>query len=81
MATGSIGRSQHWQSAETGSFGKLGVACDDRAAPQPQLVDGMLYTDASGLNYVHDGDANISGDLVNIALSARAIRRRSAARS
>ena len=65
MATGSIGR--HNESfAETGSFGKLGVAAMIVQRLNPSWLDGMLYTDASGLNYVHDGDANISGELVKL---------------
>ncbi len=65
MSTGSIGR--HNESlAETGSFGKLGVAAMVVQRLNPSWLDGLLYTDASGLNYVHDGDADISGEFVKL---------------
>ena len=47
--------------AETGSFGKLGVALDLCGGLATSWLDGLRYTDASGLNYVHDGDANSFG--------------------
>lgn len=65
MATGSIGR--HNESfAETGSSGKLGLAAIIVQRLNPSWLDGMLYTDASGLNYVHEGDADISGEFVKV---------------
>jgi len=65
MATGSNGR-YNWGLAETGSEGKLGVAIDAVDRLNTSWLDGMLYTDASGLDYVHDGDSAASGELVKL---------------
>ncbi|HUN29165.1 MAG TPA: TonB-dependent receptor, partial [Alphaproteobacteria bacterium] len=65
MATGSNGR-YNYSLAETGSDGKLGVALETVDRVNTSWLDGMLYTDASGLDYVHDGDSNISGDFVKL---------------
>jgi hypothetical protein len=50
-----------WQTAETGSFGKVGIAVNLCGGLATSWLDGMLYTDASGLDYVHNGDANTFG--------------------
>jgi hypothetical protein len=50
-----------WQTAETGSFGKFGVALNLCGGLTTSWLDGMYYTDASGLAYVHDGDADSFG--------------------
>jgi hypothetical protein len=50
-----------WQTAETGSFGKVGLAVNLCGGLATSWLDGMLYTDASGLDYVHNGDANTFG--------------------
>ena len=63
MATGSNGR-YNWGFAETGSHGKLGIAADVVQRLNTSWLDGLLYTDASGLNYVHNGDSDISGEFV-----------------
>ncbi len=63
LSTGSTGR-YNYSVAETGSDGKLGVAVQSVARLYPSLVDGDLYEDASGLNYVHDGDSTISGNII-----------------
>jgi hypothetical protein len=64
LSTGSNGR-YNYSVAETGSDGKLGLAVQTVNRLYPSLVDGDLYTDASGLDYVHDGDSTISGNLFN----------------
>jgi hypothetical protein len=65
LSTGSNGR-YNYSLAETGSLGKLGLAVQTVDRLNPSLVDGWLYQDASGLDYVHDGDSNVSGDVVNL---------------
>ena len=50
-----------WQAAETGSDGKLGLAVNTCGGDKTSWLDGLLYTDASGLDYVHNGDANSFG--------------------
>ncbi len=50
-----------WQAAETGSDGKLSTALNLCGGDKTSWLDGMLYTDASGLDYVHNGDANSFG--------------------
>ncbi|MGA8533198.1 MAG: TonB-dependent receptor [Candidatus Tumulicola sp.] len=52
--------------AETGSFGKLGIAAQTVSRTVPSLVDGEYYLDASGLAYDHDGDSDYSGNLVKL---------------
>src|SRR3984957_15540920 len=63
LSTGTYGR-YNYSVGETGSFGKLGVAVQTVSRLNPSLVDGDLYLDASGLDYVHDGDSTISGNLI-----------------
>ncbi len=62
MSTGSYGR-YNYSIAETGSVGKLGLAVQTVDRLYPSLVDGDLFQDASGLDYVHDGDSTISGNV------------------
>ncbi len=62
MSTGSNGRC-NYSVAETGSAGKLGLAVQTVDRLYPSLIDGDLYEDASGLDYVHDGDSTISGNV------------------
>ena len=62
LSTGTNGR-YNYSVAETGSVGKLGLAIQTVYRLYPSWVDGDLYTDASGLDYVHDGDSNISGNV------------------
>ncbi|HEY2474141.1 MAG TPA: TonB-dependent receptor, partial [Candidatus Cybelea sp.] len=64
LSTGSYGR-YNWSVGETGSLGKLGIAVQSVNRLNPSLVDGDLYLDASGLDYVHDGDSTISGNVIN----------------
>jgi hypothetical protein len=64
ISTGSYGR-YNYSLAETGSIGKLGVAVQTVDRLYPSLVDGDLYEDASGLDYVHDGDSTISGNVLS----------------
>jgi TonB-dependent Receptor Plug Domain len=64
ISTGSYGR-YNYSIAETGSAGKLGLAVQTVNRLYPSLVDGDLYTDASGLDYVHDGDSTISGNILS----------------
>jgi hypothetical protein len=63
LSTGTYGR-YNYSVGETGSLGKLGIAVQSVSRLNASLVDGDLYTDASGLNYVHDGDSTISGNLI-----------------
>jgi TonB-dependent Receptor Plug Domain/Carboxypeptidase regulatory-like domain len=63
-SVGSHGR-YNYSVAETGSVGKLGIAVQTVNRLYPSLVDGDLYKDASGLDYVHDGDSSISGNLLS----------------
>jgi hypothetical protein len=64
LSTGSNGR-YNYSIAETGSVGKLGVAVQTVNRLYPSLADGDLYLDASGLDYVHDGDSTISGNVLS----------------
>jgi hypothetical protein len=52
--------------AESGSFGKLGVAVQTVYRAVPSLIDGDYYLDASGLAYSHDGDGTYSGNLLKL---------------
>jgi hypothetical protein len=52
--------------AETGSFGKLGMAVQTVYREVPSLIDGMYFEDASGVAYNHDGDSETSGNLVKL---------------
>ncbi len=63
LSVGSNGR-YNYSVAETGSVGKLGIAVQTVNRLYPSLVDGDLYLDASGLDYVHDGDSTIFGNLL-----------------
>jgi TonB-dependent Receptor Plug Domain len=51
---------------ETGSFGKLGVAVQSVYRATPSLIDGDVFLDASGLDYTHEGDSDISGNLLKL---------------
>jgi hypothetical protein len=62
LSEGSNGR-YNYSVAETGSAGKLGLAVQTVDRLYPSLIDGDLYQDASGLDYVHDGDSTISGNV------------------
>ena len=62
LATGNNGK-YNYSFAETGSFDKLGIALQTVYRLQPSLVDGEHYLDASGLDYSHDGDTDVSGNL------------------
>ncbi|MGH7737417.1 MAG: TonB-dependent receptor plug domain-containing protein [Candidatus Tyrphobacter sp.] len=64
-ALGSYGR-YNYALAETGSDGKLGIAAEVTDRNTPSLVDGLRYLDASGLDYVHDGDSSIGGELLKL---------------
>jgi TonB-dependent Receptor Plug Domain len=64
LSTGSYGR-YNYSLAETGSVGKLGIAVQTVDRLYPSLVDGDTYLDASGLDYSHDGDSYISGNLIS----------------
>ncbi|HEY5340197.1 MAG TPA: TonB-dependent receptor, partial [Candidatus Aquilonibacter sp.] len=65
MAAGTNGR--HNESlAETGSDGKLGIAVETVDRINTSFLDGMLFQDASGLDYVHEGDSNISGQFAKL---------------
>lgn len=64
LSTGSYGR-YNYSLAETGSVGKLGVAVQTVDRLYPSLIDGAVYEDASGLNYAHNGDTTVSGNVIN----------------
>ncbi|MBV8117035.1 MAG: hypothetical protein JOZ01_03615 [Candidatus Eremiobacteraeota bacterium] len=64
-SVGSNGK-YNYSLAETGSFGKLGIAAQTVYRTVPSLVDGEYYLDASGLAYNHDGDSDYSGNLVKL---------------
>lgn len=63
LSTGSYGR-WNYSVAETGSDGKLGLAVQTVQRLYPSLADGDLFEDASGLDYVHDGDSTVSGNVM-----------------
>jgi TonB-dependent Receptor Plug Domain len=62
---GSFGR-YNYSLAETGSFGKLGMAVQTVYRSTPSLIDGLYFEDASGLAYNHDGDSETQGNLVKL---------------
>ncbi len=62
LGVGSNGR-YNSSFGETGSYGKLGTALQATYREYPSLVDGMTYLDASGLDYSHNGDSGIAGEL------------------
>jgi TonB-dependent Receptor Plug Domain len=64
ISAGSYGR-YNYSLAETGSVGKLGIAVQTVDRLYPSLVDGDVYEDASGLDYSHDGDSTISGNVIS----------------
>ncbi len=65
FSAGSYGR-YNYSLAETGSDGKLGVALETTDRYTPSLVDGERYLDASGLDYIHNGNTSIGGELVKL---------------
>lgn len=64
LSAGSYGR-YNYSLAETGSIGKLGLAVQTVDRLNPSLADGDVFLDASGLDYNHDGDSTISGNLIS----------------
>jgi len=62
LAVGSYGK-HNASFAESGSFDKLGLAVQTTYRSIPSLADGDVFLDASGLDYSHDGDSTIYGDL------------------
>ncbi|MEO9264790.1 MAG: hypothetical protein ABI282_11930, partial [Candidatus Baltobacteraceae bacterium] len=65
MSVGSNGRN-NYSVGESGSFGKLGIAAQTTNRQNPSLVDGQTYLDASGLDYSHNGDSSILGNLLKL---------------
>lgn len=65
LGTGSNGK-YNYSFAESGSVGKLGFAAQNTYRLMPSLVDGEKFLDASGLDYVHDGDSTVSGNLAKL---------------
>ena len=51
---------------ESGSLDKFGFAFEGSVRQNTSLIDGLRYLDASGLDYVHDGDSTIYGDLARL---------------
>jgi hypothetical protein len=64
-SVGSNGK-YNYSLAETGSFGKFGIAAQTVYRTVPSLVDGQYYLDASGLAYDHSGDSDYFGNLVKL---------------
>ncbi len=64
-SVGSNGRN-NYALAESGSLGKLGIAAQTTYRANPSFVDGDTYMDASGLDYSHDGDSTINGNLAKL---------------
>jgi Carboxypeptidase regulatory-like domain/TonB-dependent Receptor Plug Domain len=62
--TGASDGKYNYSFAESGSLGKLGIAVQNVYRSVPSLADGDLFLDASGQDYVHDGDSSYSGNLV-----------------
>ncbi|HEY1680092.1 MAG TPA: TonB-dependent receptor [Candidatus Tumulicola sp.] len=62
FSAGSYGK-YNYSFAESGSVGKLGVAAQTVYRETPSLIDGEYYLDGSGLEYNHDGDSEVSGNL------------------
>ncbi|MHB8146576.1 MAG: carboxypeptidase regulatory-like domain-containing protein [Vulcanimicrobiaceae bacterium] len=69
ISTGSNGR-HNYSFAQSGSVGNLGIAVQSVKRLNTSLVDGELYQDASGLDYVHNGDSSIGGNLVRLRYQA-----------
>ncbi len=64
-SVGSNGK-YNYSLAETGSFGKLGLAAQTIYRSAPSLVDGQYFLDGSGLAYSHDGDSDYYGNLLKL---------------
>ncbi|HZY99596.1 MAG TPA: TonB-dependent receptor [Candidatus Baltobacteraceae bacterium] len=64
--TGATYGRYNYSFAESGSIGKLGLAVQNVYRSVPSLADGDLFLDASGQDYVHDGDASYSGNLLKL---------------
>ena len=69
LSTGTNGK-YNWSGAESGSFGNLGIALQSVYRLSPSLLDGMDFLDASGLDYDHDGDSGIYGNLLTTRYQA-----------
>ncbi len=65
LSSGSDGR-YNYSLGESGSLGKLGLAVQTVYRLSPSLVDGDRYADASGQDYVHEGDSDYDGNLVKL---------------
>jgi len=70
--TGSVGSfgKYNYSLAESGSDGKLGLAAMVTNRLQPSLIDGDVYLDASGLDYVHEGDVTSNGALLKLRFTS-----------
>jgi hypothetical protein len=65
LGTGTNGR-YNYSFAETGSDGKLGIAVETVGRENTSWLTGLKYLDASGLDYVHDGDSDITGQFIKL---------------
>ena len=66
LTAGSYGK-YNYGFSETGSIDRLGIAAQTVYRQTPSLVDGLPpYLDASGFDYVHDGDTTITGSLLKL---------------
>lgn len=52
--------------SESGSVGKLGLAYMHTFRQNTSLLDGLSYTDASGLDYMHNGDGSQTGNTLKL---------------
>ncbi|MGH8162933.1 MAG: TonB-dependent receptor, partial [Rhodanobacteraceae bacterium] len=65
LSAGSNGKN-NYSASESGSFGKLGIAAMHTYRTSPSLLDGLVYEDASGLTYDHQGDRNSTGNMFKL---------------
>lgn len=69
LSAGSNGR-YNYSFGESGTLGKVGVALQHTYRLNSSLIDGMTFMDASGLDYSHNGDSTIDGNLVKLRFQA-----------
>ena len=65
LSVGSNGKN-NYSFGESGTLGKIGMAVMHTYRATPSLLDGMSFLDTSGLDYVHEGDSQSNGTMVNL---------------
>jgi hypothetical protein len=65
LSAGSNGKN-NYAFGESGTLGKVGLAVMRTYRMSPSLLDGMSFLDTSGLDYVHDGDSQSNGTMLNL---------------